>query len=173
MNRKNVLEYKGYHAKIEFDIETYVLKGKIEGINDFVNFETDNLKLIEHEFQLAVDDYLEFCQEVGKEPDKEYKGTFNIRIKPELHKKIALLASKNDESLNTTVEKAIQEYVENNVVTKSELQQTIKVLSDALITQSTYNSEQETRLYAESKVMSYDNYQVPKINMSYQEKRLS
>ena len=130
MNRRSVLEYKGYHAKIEFDIETYVLRGKIEGIDDFVDFETDNPQLVEKEFQLAVDDYLDFCQEVGKNPDKEYKGTFNIRIKPELHKKIALLASKNEESLNTTVEKAIQEYVENNVVTKSELQQTIGITSE-------------------------------------------
>ena len=107
--------------EIEFDIETYVLGGRVEGINDFINFESDNPKSIEQEFQLAVDDYLEFCQDVGKDPDKEYKETFNIRIKPELHKKLALLASKNEESLNTTVEKAIQEYVENNTVSKSVL----------------------------------------------------
>lgn len=173
MIRKNVLEYRGYHAKVEFDIESYVLRGKIEGINDFVNFESDNPKLIEKEFQSAVDDYLEFCQEVGKEPDKEYKGTFNVRIKPELHKKLASLASKNDESLNAVVERAIQEYIEDNVVTRSELQQTIKILSEALATQSIYNSENDVHLYAESKLVPFDNYQFPKIKMSYQEKRLS
>lgn len=111
MTKKNILEYKGYHTIIEFDVETFVLRGKIEGINDFVNFESDDPKTIEQEFHLAVDDYLEFCKSVGKEPDKEYKGTFNVRIQPDLHKKLAALASKNGESLNTTVEKAIQAYV--------------------------------------------------------------
>ncbi|MDE6748004.1 MAG: type II toxin-antitoxin system HicB family antitoxin [Lachnospiraceae bacterium] len=111
MIKKNILEYKGYHTTIEFDSETYTLRGKIEGINDFVNFESNDPKAIEEEFHTAVDDYLEFCKEVGKEPDKEYKGTFNVRIDPDLHKKIAVLASKNGESLNATVERAIQTYV--------------------------------------------------------------
>ena len=108
---KNILEYKGYHAKIEFDSEAKVLRGKIEGINDLVNFESTSLFEVEKEFQAAVDDYLEFCEEVGKIPDKEYKGTFNIRISPELHKKLAIVALQNGETLNATVEKAITEYV--------------------------------------------------------------
>ena len=112
MIKKNVLEYKGYHTIIEFDAETLLLRGKIEGINDFVNFESSDIKVIEDEFHAAVDDYLELCREVGKEPNKEYKGTFNVRITPELHKKLAVFASKNGESLNATVEKAIQTYVE-------------------------------------------------------------
>lgn len=71
MMKKNVLEYKGYHTTIEFDAETFILRGKIEGINDLVNFESNDPKNIEQEFHTAVDDYLAFCQEVGKEPDKE------------------------------------------------------------------------------------------------------
>ena len=105
---KDSLEYKGYHAKIEFDSESYVLRGKIEGINDYVDFESPDAKKIEEEFRNAVDDYLEFCKEVGKEPDKEYKGTFNVRIKPTLHRKLAMIALESGESLNQTVEKAIQ-----------------------------------------------------------------
>ena len=64
-----------------------MLRGKIEGINDFVNFEYADIQNVEKEFHEAVDDYLEFCKEVGKEPDKEYKGSFNVRISLELHKK--------------------------------------------------------------------------------------
>ena len=108
---KNILEYKGYHTRIEFDIETLKLRGKIEGIRDLVNFESDNPLEIEKEFHSAVDDYLIFCEEVGKSPDKEYKGTFNVRISPQLHKEVVLLAFKNGESLNQTVERAIQLYV--------------------------------------------------------------
>ncbi len=108
---KSVLEYKGYHTRIEFDSEELLLRGKIEGIKDFVNFESSDIHTIEEEFHAAVDEYLEFCKEVGKEPDKEYKGTFNIRISPELHKQLAIVAIKNGDTLNATVEKAIAEYV--------------------------------------------------------------
>lgn len=108
---KNVLEYRGYHTRIEFDSDELVLRGKIEGIKDLVIFESSNLTLIEEEFHTAVDEYLEFCKEVGKEPDKEYKGTFNIRISPELHKELALVAFRNGDTLNATVEKAIKSFV--------------------------------------------------------------
>ncbi len=108
---KSVLEYKDYHTIIEFDVETCTLRGKIEGINDFVDFQSNDISRIEEEFHKAVDDYLMFCKEVGKEPNKEYKGTFNVRIQPSLHRRLAVYASKVGESLNSTVEKAIQKYV--------------------------------------------------------------
>lgn len=107
----NILSYKGYHAKVEYDAESKVLFGKIEGISDLVNFEAENAADIEREFQEAVEDYLSFCEEVGKKPDKEYTGTFNIRISSDLHKKIAEKALKEGESLNKSVEKAISNYV--------------------------------------------------------------
>ena len=84
--KSNVLEYKGYYTRIEYDTEGLVLRGKIEGINDLVTFECEDTKKVEEEFHKAVDEYLNFCKEVGKTPEKEYKGTFNIRISPKLHK---------------------------------------------------------------------------------------
>lgn len=135
----NVLEYKGYHTNVEFDAESFKLRGKIEGINDYVDFEVENPQDVEKEFRLAVDDYLEFCAEIGKNPEKEYKGTFNVRIDPELHKQIACLASKNGESLNSAVEKAIKSYIVNEAVTNSQLKQSIDILSDAIKSnQNTY-----------------------------------
>lgn len=76
-----------------------------------VNFESTDISTVEEEFHAAVDDYLEFCKEVGKEPDKEYKGTFNIRISPDLHKRLAIVAMQNGDTLNAMVEKAIVNYV--------------------------------------------------------------
>jgi len=69
---KNILEYKGYYTKIEFDPEGVVFSGIIEGISDFVNFESEDIGLIEEEFHSAVDDYIEFCRTVGKEPEVSY-----------------------------------------------------------------------------------------------------
>lgn len=121
---KNILEYKGYHTRIEFDSEELVLRGKIEGINDFVDFESDDIKGIEKEFHSAVDDYLDFCKEVGKEPEKEYKGTFNVRIGSDLHKKLAMIAMEKGESLNATVEKAIRGYILDNSTERQSSQKT-------------------------------------------------
>ena len=170
--KNSILEYRGYHTSIEFDAATFTLRGKIEGIDDYVDFESDNLAGIEKEFHDAVDEYLEFCKEVGKDPDKEYKGTFNVRIQPELHKKLAVLAYKNGESLNTTVEKAIQSYVLEETVTKTQLQQTIKNMSEVLTTYI-YNSQQTSQIDIESNIIPYESFGMNNINMVYQEKRLS
>lgn len=70
-NMKNYLEYKGYRARVEFDYESHVLFGKIDGIQDLVTFESDSAKNIELEFQNAVDDYLAYCEESGKEAERE------------------------------------------------------------------------------------------------------
>lgn len=117
---KNVLEYKGYLTRIEYSVEDHVLYGKIEGIKDLVNFESDSIDQIEHEFHCAVDDYLQLCEELGECPDKAYSGTFNVRISPALHRKVALHAVKSGETLNSTVEQAIKSYVEDTTIRKVE-----------------------------------------------------
>lgn len=76
-----------------------------------MDFQTSNIADVEKEFHCAVDDYLIFCSEVGKEPEREYKGTFNVRIKPELHKKLAFKALEDGDSLNKEVENAIAVYL--------------------------------------------------------------
>lgn len=171
--KNSILEYKGYHTTIEFDAETFTLRGKIDGIDDYVDFESDNPASIEQEFHDAVDEYLAFCEEVGKEPDKEYKGTFNVRIQPDLHKKLALLAYKNGESLNTTVEKAIESYLLDETVTKTQLRQTMEIISEVLINQNIYNSEHSSQIGVESNMIPYESFGIDNVKMVYQEKRLS
>ena len=65
----NVLEYKGYWTNIKIDFESHLLHGRIEGIRDLVNFESETVEGIIKEFHNAVDDYLDFCAEIGKSPD--------------------------------------------------------------------------------------------------------
>lgn len=112
MEKGNVLSYKGYYTKIKYDSETCKIVGKVEGINDLVFFESDNANDIIREFHSAVDDYLSFCEDNQLEPDKAYKGTFNVRIDTDLHKRLSLLAYKNDETLNSLVEKSIRYYLD-------------------------------------------------------------
>ncbi len=111
MKQSNIIEYKGYYTVVRFDAESKTLRGKIEGINDYVDFQSTSLDEVVHDFQIAVDDYLLFCEEVGKTPEKEYKGAFNVRIKPELHKRLVEYSDRMGETLNSTVQKAIESYL--------------------------------------------------------------
>lgn len=138
---KNIMEYKGYHTRIEFNAESMTLRGKIEGINDYIDFEADSIDEVEKEFHSAVDDYLEFCAEVGKEPEKEYKGSFNVRINPELHRKMALCAFKNGNSLNSEVEKAIALYLEQNMMQNIQPGQTTTEMFNKIEINSEYGNE--------------------------------
>lgn len=103
----NVLTYKGYYATVGFDSDSHLLCGSVVGMNDGVYFEAESGSSIESAFRDAVDDYLAFCAEKGKQPEKSYKGSFNVRINPELHRAAAMAAAAKKESLNQFVADAI------------------------------------------------------------------
>ncbi len=103
----NSLSYKGYTALVEFDAESGMLFGSVAGIRDGIFFEGRNADEMKRFFQEAVDDYLTFCEEKGKEPERPFKGSFNVRIGSELHEKAALAAAARKQSLNQFVAAAI------------------------------------------------------------------
>ena len=73
---KDVLTYKGFIGSAHFSDEDKVFHGKIEGIDDLIKA-----------FRNEVDDYVTLCKVLKKKPEKSYKGSFNIRIPPEIHRK--------------------------------------------------------------------------------------
>jgi predicted HicB family RNase H-like nuclease len=104
----NILEYKGYIGRVDFSAEDKVFHGKIEFINDLVTFEATTVEQLEKEFKISVDDYIETCKKLDISPQKSFKGTFNVRIAPELHKEVAFQAAKRNLSLNRMVEEALK-----------------------------------------------------------------
>jgi len=104
---KNVLEHKGYTGTVEFSAVDEVFFGKIRGIRDVVTFEADTVSKLKKSFRDAVEDYIETCAAMGKEPDKEFKGSFNVRIKPKLHRLAVIKSSAMKISLNQFVEQVI------------------------------------------------------------------
>lgn len=110
---KDYLEYKGYLGSVNYSAADKVFYGKLEGINDLVNFEADNVKELEEGFKEAINDYLETCKELGKEPDKTYKGVFNVRVPRSIHKRISMLAVKKGLKLNDLVNRSL-DYMINN-----------------------------------------------------------
>lgn len=101
------LTHKGYIGTVSFSADDEIFFGKVHGINDLVTFEGSSVKELKKSFKDAVDDYLETCVKLKKEPNKTFKGTFNVRLNPELHQKAAITASREHISLNDFVKKAI------------------------------------------------------------------
>lgn len=102
-----MMEYKGYHAQIEYDNEDEIFVGKVFGITDSLNFHGTSVSELEEMFHQSIDNYLEMCAAAGKTPDKEFKGSFNVRISPELHRGIALRAAEEGITLNQFVLNAL------------------------------------------------------------------
>lgn len=107
----NTMEYKGYIGSVEFSEEDALFYGKVMGIRAMISYEGENAKDLIDDFHTAVDDYLEMCLAEGIEPEKAYKGSFNIRISPELHKQAVVAAMARNVSLNSFVESSIQRAV--------------------------------------------------------------
>ena len=110
---KDVIKYKEHIGTVRFSAEDRVFYGKIEGINDLVTFEGQSVDDLVTAFQEAVEDYYILCEKAKKPVQKSYKGSFNVRIAPDLHKKAAIVSSNLGLSLNELVEEAIQKYLEN------------------------------------------------------------
>ncbi|MDD4493985.1 MAG: type II toxin-antitoxin system HicB family antitoxin [Eubacteriales bacterium] len=107
----DLLEYKGFYGTVEFSATDKALYGKIIGINSLISYEGESVKSLKEDFEAAIDDYLDLCAEKGLEPEKAYKGSFNVRVTPELHKNLVVYSASHGQTLNTTVEEAIKKYV--------------------------------------------------------------
>ena len=108
---KNTIEYRGYIGSVEFSENDNLFFGKVMGIRSLISYEGTTAQELIGDFHKAVDDYLALCDEEGIEPEIAYKGSFNVRISPELHKQAVVCAQGNQISLNSFVEDAIATYV--------------------------------------------------------------
>jgi len=110
---KNFIQYNGFIGSVHFSEEDECFFGKIEGIDDLVTFEGSEVSGLRKAFREAVEDYLNLCQKTGKPVHKSYKGSFNVRITPELHKKAVQKSLMLGMSLNHLVQKAIEKEVKD------------------------------------------------------------
>ena len=109
----NVMTYKGYSARIEYDDEDGILFGQIAGIRDGVGFHADSVDELRSAFHEDVEDYLETCAKVGKEPQKPYSGKMMFRVSPDVHRKAAIAAELSGKSLNQWAEEALDKAAGN------------------------------------------------------------
>jgi predicted HicB family RNase H-like nuclease len=104
----NLLSYKGFYGSVNFSAADDVFYGKVEGVQDLVSFEGATVKELKQDFQKAVEDYILFCKKNGNPLQKSLLGSFNIRIKPDIHQRAAIVALQKNISLNQLVQQAIE-----------------------------------------------------------------
>src|ERR1700730_9990291 len=106
----DMMEYKGYVGSVHYSPEDHLFFGKLEYVRALVNYEATDVAELETNFKEAIEDYLKFCQRQGKQPEKPFKGSFNVRISSELHRTAAIYAEEHGRSLNQVVEEALEHH---------------------------------------------------------------
>jgi len=108
---KNYLKYKKYVGTVQFNADDRVFHGHVLGINDVITFEGESVLDLENDFKAAIDDYSETCRKIGKEPEKPFKGAFNLRLDPSLHELLVAGALSQGKTLNAFVKDVLQKAV--------------------------------------------------------------
>lgn len=112
---KNFIEYKGYYGTASFDAEELIFYGKLDFVKALVTYEATTAKQLK-EFENAVDDYLDTCKEKAIEPEQPFKGSLNIRLGKELHRKIALAANSQELSINAFIKNQLEQVASQNTL---------------------------------------------------------
>ena len=107
----NFIEYKGYLGTVEYSSEDNILFGQIVGIRGLISYEGSSVEQLKVNFEEAIDDYLLDCKESNIEPQQPYNGKLDVRISPNLHKKLQMYSSSKNQKPDTIVEAAIKSYI--------------------------------------------------------------
>jgi len=130
----DILKYKDYEGTAELDMGRRVCRGKILFIDDVVTYEASSPAELQVEFEAAVNDYIETCATLGREPQKPLKGVFNVRTPPAMHKAAALRALADNVSLNDVMVRALDAFVNARSDINHNVRVTLDVDQDSLKT---------------------------------------
>ena len=103
----NMLTYKGYQGRFDYDSEADIFHGEVLHLTDVITFQGRSIDELKQALADSVEDYLEFCAQKGKIPEKSYSGKFYVRIAPEVHQRIALEAARDGISINSWVARVL------------------------------------------------------------------
>ncbi len=101
------MNYKGYHGHVIYDEEAKIFHGEVVGLKDVITFQGTSVDELEQAFKDSIDEYLEFCKELNRSPEKPFSGKLVLRLPPAIHEKAAREAKYSGVSLNAWVKQAI------------------------------------------------------------------
>ena len=102
------LEHRGYSGSIEYSEEDSLLFGKVLGIQSLLSYEGETGKDLENDFKEVINEYISDCESKNINPEKPFKGSFNVRVPTKLHQRAAMLAMEAKISLNAFVVESIR-----------------------------------------------------------------
>jgi len=102
------MNYKGYSAAVAYEPDDRVFHGRVNDISDVVTFEGTSVDELEAAFRNAVEEYVAFCEERGRVPQRPFSGRFLVRVPPAVHRRVSEAATRAGESMNAWVQKAIE-----------------------------------------------------------------
>jgi predicted HicB family RNase H-like nuclease len=104
----DLMNYKGYYGSVHLDQDELIFYGKLEFIRAVVAYEGNTARQLRAAFEHAVNDYLITCDQNRIEPEKPFKGSLNVRIGKDLHRKIAVAAMQRDLSINSYIKSLLE-----------------------------------------------------------------
>jgi predicted HicB family RNase H-like nuclease len=111
----NIMHYKHYMARIEYDEENDLFHGRVLGIKNVVEFYGKTTEELHREFKVSIEEYEAMCQEDGVETEKPFSGKFTIRVNEDEHRQLALVAELNNKSLNSWASAVLREAASKNL----------------------------------------------------------
>ena len=108
---RNIMTYRGYTGTVEWSEEDKTFYGKVVGIRQLLLYEGKTIDELRDDFHVFVDEYIQDCLDHDKKPEKPYKGSFNVRINPELHQLAVEKAETQGISLNKLIGLALEAYL--------------------------------------------------------------
>ena len=108
------MKHKEYAASIEYREGDGCLVGNIASIRDIVGSHGETVTELRSAFEEAVDDYLETCAKLGKEPQRSYSGRLMLRIPPAIHAAVATAAETSGKGINQLVSEILDQTVRDH-----------------------------------------------------------
>lgn len=106
-----MMEYKGYLATVEYDDEAEIFHGEVVNTRAVITFQGKSVSELLRELEQSIEDYVEWCLERGKEPERPYSGRLLVRATPALHRAVAAAAARNRQSLNAWVTHTLEQAI--------------------------------------------------------------
>lgn len=110
--KQPTLTHKTYTGTVETSLEDECLMGRVLHIDDLVTYEGQTIPELVQAFKSAVDRYVQHCRSIGKQPNKPYSGTFNVRIGADLHRELADMSQRCGSSINELVIRSVEMLVD-------------------------------------------------------------
>jgi len=108
---KDMMTYQNFVGSVHYSDEDRIFYGKVEHIRSLISYEGTDVDSLRQAFEESVDEYLEQCAQEGREPERAFKGTFNVRTGSDLHRRAVVYAKERGINLNNLVKEALEKYL--------------------------------------------------------------